>query len=70
MDDSDQHGPVVAIGMAVLATVMLRDVPRTADAEPAQPAGSRPLPSSRDGSPSPRSPSSGQLPRLRRPGAA
>ena len=77
---------VVAIGIAVLATVMLRDVPRTADAEPAeqpaapaeprwvtQPEEAVQLIRSGGGCvacPGEHGPSSGQLPRLRRPGAA
>jgi hypothetical protein len=73
----------------VLATVMLRDVPRTADAEPAEPAEQpaapveprrvaqpeEPVQLIRSGGgcvacPGEHGPSSGQLPRLRRPGAA
>jgi len=80
---------VVAIAIAVLATVMLRDVPRTADAEPAEPAEQpaapveprrvaqpeEPVQLIRSGGgcvacPGEHGPSSGQLPRLRRPGAA
>jgi DHA2 family multidrug resistance protein-like MFS transporter len=78
---------VVAVGIAVLATVMLRDVPRTSEAAPAEPSAAvEPEPVSRRAAqpeepvqlirsgggcvacPGERGPSSGQLPRLRRPG--
>jgi DHA2 family multidrug resistance protein-like MFS transporter len=79
---------VVAVGIAVLATVMLRDVPRTSEAAPAEPSASatEPEPAPRRATqpeepvqlirsgggcvacPGERGPSSGQLPRLRRPG--
>jgi DHA2 family multidrug resistance protein-like MFS transporter len=78
---------VVAVGIAVLATVMLRDVPRTSEAAPVEPSASavEPEPVSRRAAqpeepvqlirsgggcvacPGERGPSSGQLPRLRRP---
>jgi MFS transporter, DHA2 family, multidrug resistance protein len=79
---------VVAVGIAVLATVMLRDVPRTSAAAPAEPSApaAEPEPAPRRAAqpeepvqlirsgggcvacPSEHGPSSGQLPRLRRPG--
>ncbi|HJT99933.1 MAG TPA: MFS transporter, partial [Actinomycetes bacterium] len=75
---------VVAIGIAVLATVMLRDVPRTGDAEPAEPPAApvtvrrasqpeEPVQLIRSGGgcvacPGDHGPASGQLPRFRRPG--
>jgi DHA2 family multidrug resistance protein-like MFS transporter len=77
---------VVAVGIAVLATVMLRDVPRTSEAAPVEPSAAvEPEPVSRRAAqpeepvqlirsgggcvacPGERGPSSGQLPRLRRP---
>ena len=80
---------VVAVGIAVLATVMLRDDPRTGDAEQAEPARppaapveprrvhqpEEPVQLIRSGGgcvacPGEHGSSSGQLPRLRRPGAA
>jgi len=79
---------VVAVGIAVLATVMLRDVPSTSEAALAEPPGraSEPEPAPRRAAqpeepvqlirsgggcvacPGEHGPSSGQLPRLRRPG--
>jgi hypothetical protein len=75
---------VVAVGIAVLATVMLREVPPTAEAEPAeQPAAAveprraaqpeEPVQLIRSGGgcvacPGEGGSSGGQLPRLRRPG--